>query len=80
MKNLLDNEERLSVGRYEHNFNCKLQKALRKQYLVQNNLLKDMLLSPRASLECATISTLSPKRGVEAVIVFILPLKILLIW
>ena len=50
MKNLLDNEERLSVGRYENNFNCKLQKALRKQYLVPDNLLKDMLLSTRESL------------------------------
>ena len=31
MKTLLDNEQRLSVGRYEHNVKCTLPKALRKQ-------------------------------------------------
>ena len=50
MKTLLDNRERLSVERYENNFNCTLPKALRKQYLVPNNLLKDILSSPRESL------------------------------
>ena len=51
MSLLLKNEERLSIRKYQEQFQCILPDALRKQYLISNILLKNMLLSPRASLD-----------------------------
>ena len=48
---LLKNEERLSIRKYQEQFQCILPITLRKQYLISNILLKNMLLSPRASLD-----------------------------
>ena len=50
VSNLLKNEERLSVERYHKQFDCKLPDNLRRQYLLPNVLLSNMLLSPRASI------------------------------
>ena len=50
MQTLLSNEQRLSVEKYQEQFNCTLPNALRMQYLVPNVLLNNMLLSPRAVL------------------------------
>ena len=50
---LLKNEEKLSVKQYHKKFNCILPDLLRKQYMMPNVLLCDMLLSPRASLKIA---------------------------
>ena len=50
MSTLLNNQQRLSIEKYQKQFNCTLPQILRMQYLVPNVLLNNMLLSPRAVL------------------------------
>lgn len=48
---LLKNKDRLSIQKYEKQFQCILPDTLRKQYLISKIVLKNMLLLLRASLD-----------------------------